>query len=382
MLSVCLISNDKLRCQSINNTVLRTGKMLVLQMLEDYPAASVLVRLLNSAQPEIALIDLDDFQAALVCAQKIRSCLPNCAIFGFQVTGAPLPTLIHSTLFQTVLPFPLEPEELLEVVEGHMLRARVKIEPNLTAFIPGKAGSGASTLAWNAAARLGRDRKVLLMEGDMYSGTLSYLLNITPQGSLQQFLRKPEEFGSFLLRHYITQLGKVDALLSDRTEVLPPPDWETYFRLIDAMVLRYNHVILDLPERPDAAQMQLLRRAGKVFLVTTPDLVAVRLAARAVANLRGGRIADEHISVLLNRHDKNDLSPAQVEDFLGVPVGMALPNDSWSLGPTVGTGQLLQRETNLGRAIGKLSAAIMGVAPPAEPAEKVPFTFRSLLGTR
>jgi len=381
MLSAYLISDDKYRCQAMNNILLQSGKLLVLRSFETFPASPVLARMLTTADPDVAFVDMSIRQEAIVCAQRIRESAPNCIVFGF-VPGDVQPDEELRGLFHDFLRFPVEPEDLLEVVDHALLHSRVRPEPNLFAFIPAKAGSGASTLAWNTAARMSRERKVLLMEADLTCGALSFLLNVTPQGSLQQLLNKPEEFSSFLLRHYMTQLGKVDALLSDRSAIVPPPEWETYFRLIDAMIKRYSYLILDMPERLDAAQRQLLRRAGKVFIVATPDIVAIRMAERTIAELRAAKVADEHMAILLNRCGDNDLRPSTVESFLGLPVAQEFPHDHWSLNPTVGTGQILQWETNLGRSVSKLAASLLGTPPPLEKPVKVPFTLRSLLGTR
>ena len=70
---------------------------------------------------------------------------------------------------------------------------------NLVAFLPAKAGSGASTVATNVAGYLSAEplsKKTLLIDGDLHSGLISVTLGINHPYSILDALENSSQLDS------------------------------------------------------------------------------------------------------------------------------------------------------------------------------------------
>jgi Flp pilus assembly CpaE family ATPase len=122
---------------------------------------------------------------------------------------------------------------------------------------------------------------------------------------------------------------------------------------------------------------EILRRAGRVFLVTTPDVVALKLAQRAYSELLKSGTGKNRVHVVLNRWEENDLGSREVEDFLHRPVMHLFPNDNRSIKSAVLRGETVPPKTELWKSFRSFAAKL---AAPQQPSpDTITGRLKSLL---
>ena len=124
-------------------------------------------------------------------------------------------------------------------------------------------------------------------------------------------------------------------------------------------------VLMDCGSRVDDAVLAALRSADQVVIVTSPDLLALRDAARIRALLGRIGIAPEHEWLLLNQAGKG-LAVEEIEEVLGVPVSATLPRDEQACERAITSGALIQEvapHSALSRQIAGLWASLNGEKP-------------------
>ena len=344
----------------LRTVALESRKFSLGRILERYPTALALAQLLNSSEPEVVLLDLCDEEAALHCASDIRRKYPSAAVIGVGSEASSARLVNYVSGLHAVIPFPPTPEDMVGASESSLRMLRSKIEGNLMTFLPAKAGSGATTIAWHTAAELAAvsGKKVLLIEGDLRSGVLSFLLNLRPEVPLQAVLRRSGEIDGLLLGQAATKLEGVDLLISDRSS--SDPGWPDYFRLIDVATRRYAYVLLDAPELPDAPLREVVRRAGRIFLVTTSDVAAVRLAQRTCHDLDKMGIDQGKVELIANQWNRGDLTQKHLEEFLGRPVAHAFPSDHRSVAAAALRSPRIPQGSELAKSFREFAVKISG----------------------
>ena len=377
MFSALLISPDLGRCQILKSVALETGQVLLARIVEEYPHGIPLAKLLH-VDPEVVLLDLVGGDVALRCAIEIRELSPKTPILGFAEQPSQFETK-GSVAIDSFLLYPPEAGSLAKCINDAVRQAVFEPKENLLVFMPAKAGSGASTVAWNTAVALAESpaRRVLIVDGDYRSGVLSFLIDERVEGSLQEILKAGAELDGFRFSGALTEREGVTILLSDRTMPEQTPTWETYARLVELAAVRFDPVLVDLPETVPPDMREILRRAGKVFLVTTPDVIALKLAARAYDEFLMNGIPKNRVHVVLNRWEENDLGSREVENFLHRPVAHLFPNDNRSVKAAVLRGEPIGPKTELWKSFRAFAAKLTAPAHPA--AESLPGKLWSVL---
>ena len=137
------------------------------------------------------------------------------------------------------------------------------IYENLFAFLPGKAGSGASTVVLQTALVIAQEleRRVLVMEADLHSGLLSAMLRVEPKSPIRNVLAEAPRMDNLSWQRSVTSAGGVDFLLTDTAIKEPVPSWTHYFQILRFAVPKYDLVLVDLPEVINSATAEIVRRA-------------------------------------------------------------------------------------------------------------------------
>jgi len=170
--------------------------------------------------------------------------------------------------------------------------------------VPGKGGSGASTVAAHLAIRMGfGGARVLLVDGDWLSGSVSFLLKVKSEFHLGDAIRDLSRMDDDLWQQLTVRTSGIDVLAapaSAATRIEVPP--QTAAELCAFWRERYEGVILDLADARSAADTGLAALADCVLLVTANELgslQATRRSAEYLAKLMGGR---ERLKLILNRY--------------------------------------------------------------------------------
>ena len=152
----------------------------------------------------------------------------------------------------------------------------------------------------------------------------------------------------------------MDLLLSDGTPVRPLPGWEDYFRLLDLARSRYDAVVVDLPEVVNPATREFVQRARAVYVVTTQELVPIKLASRRFKELAGWGAPADAPQLVVNRWLRGEIDAAAVESLVRRPVEHEFPNDYRAVRKALNTGNLIAPDSSLGKSFRDFAKTVLG----------------------
>jgi pilus assembly protein CpaE len=343
----------------------------VFKVINEYPVLHHLVRLINSYEPEIVFLEIGKGDTALRTARDIQAASQSTAIIGFgdKITPELRYEAAQVGVFDT-LPIPFAEEALKRVIGKALELEHTRAHENVIAFLPAKAGSGATTTALNVAAALVNEykKRVLIIESDLHSGLLPVLLKLDPKQSIVDALELSDSLDDELWAQLITKAQGLDLLPTPwgKTSSHFTP-WE-YHRLLAFASPRYDFVIVDLPEVVNDATEAIVTRASKIHIVCTSENSSVFLARRRIHELEARTVRHDRVKVLLNRFQPGE-SLDEVELLLGRKLAGALPNDYGQVRAATATGRVIDPICPLGRAYRVFAADLAGVPPQAEPEE-------------
>jgi Flp pilus assembly CpaE family ATPase len=198
--------------------------------------------------------------------------------------------------------------------------------------IPGKAGSGASTVAAHVAIHLGaRGDRVLLVDGDSLYGSAAFLLKLKAEYHLGDVLRDWKRMDNDLWARLIIRTCGIDVLAAPanpatRIEVNPQASGELWAFWRD----RYEVVVLDLPDARAAAESGFAGLSDAVLLVTANELGSLQCTRRAVEFLDQSMADRSRLRLILNRSTATrGLKREDVMSALGLEP-YAVLDDDWA----------------------------------------------------
>jgi pilus assembly protein CpaE len=361
MFTALLIHSGSSRAHILRYLVAATECLEVVRDFDRVPSEHELKRTMGAQDPEVIVVDLGEV-SALAVASQVRDVKPDAAILGF---GPTLETAMAAQKlgYDEVLPDSAQPEELREAVQLCLRKQRGGVEKNLSCFLPGKAGCGASTIVMNTATALARDhnKRVLVIDADLRSGVQSILLATEPHRSLQSVLENINRIDRRNFDGCVHRAQGVDYLLSTRSVDSTPPDWASYFHLLKTVEGMYDAILVDMPELVNPATFELVRRAEHVFVVCTPEIPAMTLSRSRLEELRRIEIPRNRTSLLLNRWHKSDPSPEEVSKLVGQEIFKVFPNDYPGLRSAILSGRPVAATSKLGGAFTEFAGELLGI---------------------
>lgn len=364
MLTVALVTSNAMASEAIAQMMDESGLFRLVYRSSAVAEVHEIVRAVRSTDPEVMLMDLGDWE-------RVAEVMPQLAHHNLRVL--PVGFLEDWTVGQQetferakirdLLREPFSPADLVRTVYEGLHRAHPITNRNILAFLPAKAGSGASTAALHTAAALANEfhRSVLLVEGDRRSGVLSILLNReTPRG-LAGALQDAGELTDLAWRNYYETVSGFDVLLADPARRGPLPTWAQFYQLLRYVQSRYEFVLADLPEVVNEATAEIVRNARGVMIVCTPELPSIKMAAYRCAELEECEVPQERIHVVLNRFERGGLSVEDAEAALERPVFATLPNDYARLRDAILESRVVPADSPLGRGARALAEKLGGL---------------------
>lgn len=379
MFDAVLIGSSFERIVAMKTAALETRRVLISRETHRYPMGEQFTTMLRIVSPDFVLIDLSDPVSARECVLAAAS-LRTIGIIGVGDPG-PFNDLGSVPRMVGTIPFPPEAPELLAAIDEAVHWTRTSPEKNLIAFLPSKAGSGASTVALNTAIGLAqRRRRVLLIEADLRSGVLADVMNVHPLYSIQHVLQRSADMDHFMIDRAVAQAGGVDFLLSNRDLTAHVPLWADYFRLLDVVRSRYDDVIVDMPELVNPATREIVQRAKLVFNVCTPEILSLRLARQRCMELDEWGVPERRVRIILNRWHQHESRPEDIERQLNRPVAKVIPNDYSSVRSALSAGRAVSATCATGRAFQEFAAELAGEEFDAEGNASIANQVRRLFG--
>jgi pilus assembly protein CpaE len=303
--------------------------------LDEYPTPQDLRRVVRAWAPEIVFLNIENLHMAELIARQLEAEFP--AIQRVALHASQDVTVLRRVLqlrMTQLLSSPFENTEVGQVLD--QLERDLEVRPviidstdRFIAFMPAKAGVGASTIAANTTWAFSQmeNTSVLLADFDMASGVTEFMFNISHDRNLADATAHGRQLDDDAWRSLIKTVGNTDLLLSGAPRVGEGIPRVQVAQLIEFARRNYNVVSADLPDTFDETTLAVLREANKIMLVTTPELPALRLAHLKVLLLRKLDLLDK-VSLLLNRVSSHMLlNLAEIEQTVGLPVFMSFPCD-------------------------------------------------------
>jgi len=359
-----ILADEELAVRQLHDLAMASGVLDVIKSVTPMPTGYPLARLVGTFEPAVVLADLRAGGRGFEAGAEIRQRVPKTVIFGMNASPSHI-ALAQQAGFSALLPPGSTPADLRLELREAVHRVLGGVEQNLYCMLPSKAGSGASTIVFNAACALARDRerKVLVIDGDLRSGIQALLLNATAHGTVENLLGQAGVIDTFLWDHCITRAHDVDWLLSGRRLDMPFPAWEHWFKVINYAKDRYDVILVDLPEVVNDASVEIVRRSRMVFTVTTPEVLPMKLTQQRLLELNRWDIAEDRVALIVNRQHPSDPTAQQLAATLGRPVFKSIPNHYPSMRDAVLAGAPVPPGSKLGKVFSELAVALDSSGP-------------------
>jgi len=382
MLRLAVVTPNPVAADAIEILTMESGAFQPCYKITPVPPPKEIIRVLTVQNPAIVLLDLGDWVEAAAITKELQFSLPRTVIIGFRPRWDRAEQLkFEEAGILDLLTEPFSPGDIDAATYEAIHRRYPVIHQNILAFVPAKAGGGCSTIALHVSAALaGADKKVLLLEADQRSGPLSIMLNLERQKGLTDALEQQGEFMSPLEWRQVTQqFVGMDLLLSNPSRHGRFPSWADYYQLLLFIQKQYDYIVVDLPEVVNQATAEFVRNARAVFVVSQPELPALKLAKLRRAELESCEIPADNVKLLVNRWEKRRFTVEDVEKTVEGPVFATLPNDYKEVRNSILETRLAAPSSAFSKACEVLAQSI--IALPESPHTRPKFTLLRKLGT-
>lgn len=197
------------------------------------------------------------------------------------------------------------------------------------AVIGARGGVGATTIASNLAWYLGvlAKRHTLYLDTDPHLGSATLLLGGKSGIGLRTALEHPERIDARFAERTAEPISDRLHLLACEEALAEPVQYApgAAARLIEALRIRYNFIILDVPFLP-GLNRELLNFVHHRVIVLDPGLAGVRDSMRLLG-LPNGPWQPQSPTLVLNRAGRTGgLTPRQIETALKTKIDIAVPD--------------------------------------------------------
>ena len=258
---------------------------------------------------------------------------------------------------------PIDERELEALVEALLLRSPSGSRSGMPApalpsrpigapgrvvvFAAAKGGSGTTSLAVNTALILAEmaPGNVAIADLDMFHGQVSTHLDIYGRSSTAAMAR---EDPSNLTPEMLQEAGRQhpSGLMVFGGPYRPDESVSVTGQhlagLVDQLRTVFGTVVIDAGSTLDMRALAVVQRADHTALILTPDIPALRLLHAALQVLSEmGSAADRSVFVVNQVYAKPMIGADQIEEHLGIKVGLEIPYDGEGFVKAVNEGQPL-----------------------------------------
>jgi pilus assembly protein CpaE len=260
---------------------------------------------------------------------------------------------------------PLSAKALDEAVRRVLTNVLPQAAGQVFAFIGAKGGVGASTIAVNTAATLGREsqNQVLLIDMHTGHGDAALFLGVEPRFSvldaLENVHRVDESFFSGVVEKAVSSVHLLASPARPRPGAVDP---KRVRALLESAAHMYRTTVLDVP-RSDVTMIDTLDHATAIVVVTSQEISSLRNAARIAETLRQ-RYGPSRVKVVVNRfHREAVIAAEDVERVIGGDV-KRIPSDYKAALDALNAGRplVLDMESRLAKALSAFAKDLAGVA--------------------
>jgi Flp pilus assembly CpaE family ATPase len=207
-------------------------------------------------------------------------------------------------------------------------RARCK----MLGFLGSKGGVGATTVACSFAMALQSETKqtVLLADFDFESSVLAFLLGVQSQYSLMDALRNSDRLDASLWKSLVCCSSTGLDIITAPAPVIPeeePVGAEQFQQVLGFLGANYQWLVADLGRGFNRHFKSVLGDLDQIYVVTTPELAALRQARWMAQSLRQPEGGGDRLRLILNDVPKrHSFSVRDFQEALGCPIWATIPH--------------------------------------------------------
>lgn len=348
---------------------------------------------LKNASSCVALIDFDrDPELAIQTAERLHQIfLKKISIVG---VGAQLDAdLLLRAVRHGCTEFltkPVDPSEFTAAL--NRFQAVMAVDPHaqngigrVIAFFGAKGGVGTTMLAVHLATHLvcQHGKKTLLIDHKQQLGHVALYLGLKDtQYHFDELLRNADSLDAELLEGFVVRhRSGLDVIASPEMVSVPhEPKSDQLERVMDFLRREYDYVLIDSSVSFQDAKVSILEQADEVYIVSTPDVAALRDLARLVENLSLSDSATSKLNVVVNRSTATDsITSDQIEKAVRFPITISIPNNYFELQRAINDGEPIspQRRSEFNQGIARWANRVVHglCGPKAPPAKRKLFSF-------
>ena len=253
------------------------------------------------------------------------------------------------------------------------------------AFFGAKGGVGTTMLAVHLATHLVRQhgKKTLLIDHKQQLGHVALYLGLKDtQYHFDELLRNADRLDSELLNGFVVRhRSGLDVIASPEMSGGPhEPKSDQFEHVMDFLRREYDFVLIDSSAALPESKASIIDQSDEVYIVSTPDVAALRDLARLVENLSLSESATSKLYVVVNRSTATDsITSEQIEKAVRFPISVTVPNNYFELQRAINDGEPIppQRRSEFNQSLARWANRIVHgtTGPKSPPAKKGLFAF-------
>ena len=367
--TIILISPNRKTASDVLPLVAQQLPTSVVTELSGYPSSRVLSELRQSGGANLCFLDIDvDPAKALATIPDLL--LVNSSMQIVTLLGKDDPNLILQCLRSGATEFLVHPIKA-DQVQAVMERL-AKLNPSVAAsagskvvcVVPAKGACGASTLAANMAIqakRLNKSKKALLADLDPVTGTISFLLKLTPKYSFVEAMAHESQMDASIWNGLVVQSNNLDILLPPDNPLEVPFALKNAAQLLEFSRTQYEMVVVDAGSAYGDWYLSMARLSDEILLVATNELPSLQAAQRVMGYYETNRVPMEKIHLVINRYSESvGLTQDMIEMALRMEVRQLIPSDYESVQKALLDGKQVPSASPFGKSILALTESVFG----------------------
>jgi pilus assembly protein CpaE len=252
-------------------------------------------------------------------------------------------------------------------------RKQLQVAPeeggHLIAVRGSKGGVGATVIAANLAISLKQstDRRVALVDGNLFGGDATLAMDILTNRSLTDLIPNLHALTEdFIAATMVTHSSGVEVLAApnelERAESVTP---EQFQRVLETICTYYDFVIVDTSPFLDQNSLVVLDMASVILLVCTPEIAALKNAARFLKLGAEFGYAEEKLRLVVNRlASSGSIVANDIENHLHYRISAGIPSDGAAVVHSLNRGDPVLMsfpKSPVSRAIHALTRALLQI---------------------
>jgi pilus assembly protein CpaE len=384
-ISVLAIHLDDAAGQVLSRVVNSIPNFVLGASLQQYfgEKDAALIRTLREVRPDVCIIDLDrDRKMALDTVEYLRR-TSHVPLSIFAVSSRMDSEAIIEAMRSGCTEYldkPLQNDRLQDSLAQLARKKRDSLvstaQGKLVSLMGVKGGVGTTTLAVHLAYSLARrNKKVLLVDHHPELGEVTLHLGLeTHHYGFYELACNVSRMDAELLQGFVLEHESgLNVLASPEGLGMTPRTTPDAIQQTLRFLLRmYDYVVVDTDCRFDEQNLAILELSDEFCLIATPQLPAIRSAARFLDYLLRLNFPSSKAQVILNRWTKKtSLSLDNIEKALHRKVSLVIPNSEPELAEAIATGipVPVKSRSDFMEGIGKWNLRLCGGAEP-DPADK------------